>query len=393
MPIGDSLIIYPIASPLVLPRDPLSRLPINLELSTFIASLYASGADESIAKAHGITLFAPTNGAFSRLGLLAKYLLQPEAKEKLGKVVTYHAVRGLFYENSTSEGEHRENTLSSGAEINLNKTDDGFFVRGSGAVDGSDRNVIAQVMDSDILASNGVIHTIDRVQLPHSVEITNRNLLSPEGTSNLLDLLEHADLAKQVLDDLDSDKPYTILAPSDLAFSRLNLTELLANRDKLLKIAKLHIIPVSFPRLDLGETGNEFYIFSKKKKQFDSALNENIGYTGVDFPTLLSKDSYVVIGKDVTGGYSVKVKGDLATAAKVVDLGRSSYNGGIIKIDNVLLPKEESAAHGLPWWAITLIVIGAFIGLAILAVAAYLGWRWYQSRREGLIVLREEEVI
>lgn len=386
------MIIYPIANPLVLPRDTLGRLPVNLELSTFVASLYASGAEESVQKAHGITLFAPTNEAFSRLGLLAKYLLQPDAKEKLHKVVTYHAVRGLFYENSTSEGEHRETTLSSGSEINLNKTEDGFFVRGSGAVDGNDRNVIAQVVKSDILTSNGVIHTVDRVQLPKSVEITNRDLLSVEGTNSFLNLLERADLAKEVLDDLDSDKPYTILAPSDRAFSKHNLTELLSNRDRLLKIAKLHILPSVLPRLDMGEIGNEFGIFGIKKNEQDSGPNENIGFTGVDFPTLLSKDSYVTISKDVSGGYSLKVKGDLTSDSKVINLGRSSYNGGVIEIDNVLLPKEESTVHGWRWWAIALLVIGILLGLALLAVAIYLGWRWYKSRRDGRIALGEENI-
>jgi len=96
--------------------------------------------------------------------------------------------------------------------------------------------------------------------------------------------------------------------------------------------------------------------------------------------------------KDVTGGYSVRLKGDLKADAKVTNLGRSTFNGGIIEIDNVLLPEDESAAHRLPWWAIVLIVLGVLLGLAILAVAAYFGWRWYQSRRDGRIALREENL-
>lgn len=384
------MIIYPIARSLVLPRDPLSRLPVNLELSTFVAGLYASGANEDIKNAHGITLFAPTNEAFSRLGLLAKFLLQPESQKKLEQVITYHAVRGIFYENSTSEGEHREVTLSSGAEIILNKTNDGFFVRGSGAADGNDRNSIAQVINTDILTSNGVIHTIDRVQLPGSLEITNRNLLSAEGTNSLLHLLERTNLTKKVLDGLDKDAPYTILAPSDQAFGRLNLTHLLENPEKLLKVARLHILPVALPRIDIGNTADNSYhynIFGQKKdNNNDRKEHKEIPLTGVDIPTLYD-DSYVTISKGLTGGYTVKVKGTTQEGADVISLGRSSAGGGVIEIDRVLLPKEEVHRNGLPWWAVALIVIGSLVGAAILAAAIYIGWRYYQSRRDGHIVL------
>lgn len=389
--VGKNLIIYPISNALDLPRDALSRLPVNLDLSTFVASLYASDADHVISKAHAITLFAPTNEAFSRLGLTAKYLLQPESKEKLEQVVTYHAVRGLFYENSTSEGEHHETTLSSGSSITLNKTADGFFLRGSGAADGEDRSVIAKVVESDILISNGVIHTVDRVEIPNSVEITNKDLLSAEGTTTLLRLLDRANLTKRVLEGLDKNKPYTILAPTDRAFGKLDISHLLENPDKLLAVARLHILPIALPRLDLNEvkdSGYRFGIFGKNKD--DDKKREDrpdVPYIGTDIPTLLD-DEYVVISKNVLGGYTVRVKGTITESSDVLDIGHSTSGGGVISIDRVLEPKEVRDEHGgLAWWKIALIVIGSFIGAALLAVAAFFGWRYYQSRRDGNISL------
>lgn len=386
------MIIYPISSSLDLPRDALSRLPVNLDLSTFVASLYASAADTLIAKAHAITLFAPTNEAFSRLGLVAKYLLQPESKKKLEQVVTYHAVRGIFYENSTSEGEHRETTLSSGAEITLNKTSNGFFLRGSGAADGDDRGVIAKVIDTDILTANGVIHTIDRVELPGSVEITNRNLLSAEGTNTLLRLLERTNLTERVLDGLDKNKPYTILAPTDRAFGKFNLSNVLEDREKLLAIARLHILPIALPRIDLGnvkDSGYRFNIFGREKnnKEEDRDEQPDVPYIGKDIPTMLD-DEYVVISKNALGGYSVKVKGTYIEGADVIDLGHNTGHGGVIEIDRVLVPKEvRDDRHGMAWWKIALIVIGSFMGAALLAVAAFIGYKYYQNRRDGNINL------
>jgi uncharacterized surface protein with fasciclin (FAS1) repeats len=390
--VNDNQIIYPLAQSLVLPRDPLSRLPVNLELSTFVASLYASAADEIVAKARGITIFAPTNEAFGRLGLLAKYLLLPESKKKLEKVATYHAVRGVFYNQLMGDGELREPTLAD-SNIVLNKTKDGFFVRGSGAADGSDRTVIGQVVEADILTSNGVIHTIDRVQLPDGLDVTNRNLLSAEGTNSLLNLLERVNLKQQVLDSLDKDKPYTILAPTDRAFGKWDLAGLLDDPERLLKIARLHILPIALPRLDLdprsASSGYNYDIFGHKHhddKDDDRKDHPDIPYIGVDLPTL-EDDVHVVISKGISGGYSVKVKGNLQNDADIINMGRASNNGGVLVIDHVLTPPSIQRARGLPWWAIALIVIASFIGAAIVAAAAYLGWRYYKSRREGYIAL------
>ncbi|KAI8876987.1 FAS1 domain-containing protein [Backusella circina FSU 941] len=380
--VNDHVIIYPISRALELPRDPLNQLPSNLDLSTFVASLYASESNDDIEEAQSITIFAPTNDAFSRLGLLSKCLLQPEYKHKLQQVVKYHAVRGLFYQNSTAEGEHREVTLA-GPEINLNKTKDGLYLRGAGAGDGNDRSVIAKVIDADTLTSNGLIHTIDRVQVPSDLEISNRDLLSTEGTTTLLTLLKKTNLTHEVLDDLD--KHYTILAPNDRAFAKLNMTRLLDDRERLLKIARLHIIPSAFPRLEWSSWKPVDQFKDKKKKEGDDEKShEEIGYTGVDFPTMLDDDSYVVITKSIAGGYSVKVKGSDQESADVVQYGRDSSGGGVIEIDRVLIPIEIQEHHGWPWWAIVLTVIGGFVGAAVLAVAIYAAYQWYQKRQGGI---------
>lgn len=377
--VGDNLIIYAISNSLELPKNALEILPTNLDLSTFIATVYASNAKDDIRDAKGITLFAPNNEAFHRLGLLAKYLLKPESSKKLKQVATYHAVRGIFYENSTRDGEQRQPTLSSGAEITLNKTSDGFFIRGHGAADGDDRNTIGKVVKSDILSSNGVIHIIDRVQVPKALQITNRDLLTVGNTNSLIKLLERADLADEVLDGLDKDSPYTILAPTDRAFGRFNLSQLLEDRDKLIRLARSHIIPVALPRLNTGEISqNNFYYNTDDRDD-----RKDVPYLGVDIPTL-NKDEYIVFSKNVKSGYTVRIKGTLTDYAQVIDLGQSSANGGVIEIDDVLVPKKEKEKSGLPWWAIALIVIASLVGIILAALGVYAGYRYYQTRRTGI---------
>jgi uncharacterized surface protein with fasciclin (FAS1) repeats len=166
--------------------------------------------------------------------------------------------------------------------------------------------------------------------------------------------VDKTDLSR-VLD--DPTKPYTILAPNDRAFSRLDLEELLNDHDKLESLVRLHIIPGVFP--------------------------DKIGFTGADFDTMLP-DHRVTMSKVLRGGYSVGVSGQVDSY--VTDHGQSSSGGGVIIIDRVLIPSETT---GFPWWAILLIVLAALIGVTLLAVGGYCGYQWYQSR-EGQILLSSD---
>jgi uncharacterized surface protein with fasciclin (FAS1) repeats len=337
--VNDKLVIYRISHSLYLPRGPMRQLPTNRELSTFVASVYGTGIDEKIKRAHGITLFAPTNAAFDQLGLIGKFLLQPEAKQKLADMLTYHAVRRLFYD--PDQGVYREPTMA-GPEIYINKTSEGTLYFGDAKVSGM------------MLTANGVIHSIDRVQLAPDLEVTNRNLTTAQDLHTFISLVDKTGLSR-VLD--DPTKPYTILAPNDRAFSRLDLEELLNDHDKLESLVRLHIIPGVFP--------------------------DKIGFTGADFDTMLP-DHRVTMSKVLRGGYSVGVSGQVDSY--VTDHGQSSSGGGVIIIDRVLIPSETT---GFPWWAILLIVLAALIGVTLLAVGGYCGYQWYQSR-EGQILLSSD---
>lgn len=115
-------------------------------------------------------------------------------------------------------------------------------------------------------------------------------------------------------------------------------------------------------------------------KDNDEKWHQEIGYTGVDFPTMLEDGSQVVISKNVAGGYSIKVKGSNQESADVVEYGRDSSGGGVIEIDRVLIPIDIQEHHGWPWWAIALTTVGGFIGAAVLAVLIYAAYKWYQGR-------------
>lgn len=131
------------------------------QFSTLESALAASGLDISLdgdATYPKYTLFAPTNEAFNNLptGVLEKLLL-PKNKSILIKILTFHVLEGRILERDFSAG-----VLSTveGQDLNVTHTPTAY-------VNG------AKVSSVDMLASNGVIHQIDKVLIPDSVNLSD----------------------------------------------------------------------------------------------------------------------------------------------------------------------------------------------------------------------------
>lgn len=121
--------------------------------STLTAALKAGGKKEMLEEDKGpFTVFAPTDDAFKKLPAgTVEDLLKPENKEKLGKILAYHVVKGkvMAADVKTMEAESAE-----GSKLNV-KAEDGKVMVND-----------AKVVKTDIMASNGVIHVIDTVLMP-----------------------------------------------------------------------------------------------------------------------------------------------------------------------------------------------------------------------------------
>jgi len=129
----------------------------NEDFSTLVAAVAAAGLVETLQGEGPFTVFAPTNEAFAALpaGLVDKLLL-PENKDLLVKILTYHVVAGKVMAADVAAGEV---PTVEGQNITIT-TDMGVQVNG------------ANVVTTDIEASNGVIHVIDAVILPPDVDIS-----------------------------------------------------------------------------------------------------------------------------------------------------------------------------------------------------------------------------
>lgn len=131
----------------------------NDSLSTLVAAVTAADLGETLGdETASFTVFAPTNEAFAALpeGTLDT-LLQPENKDQLSGILTYHVVEGAVTSDQLSDGQ----TISTvnGAVLTVSIENDSVYL-----VDANEGR--AMVSTPDVSASNGVVHIIDSVLLP-----------------------------------------------------------------------------------------------------------------------------------------------------------------------------------------------------------------------------------
>jgi len=126
--------------------------------STLVAALSAAGLVETLQGEGPFTVFAPNDEAFAALpaGLLEKLLL-PENVDVLTAILLYHVVAGkvMSTDVTTSEAATVE-----GSTLALD-TMSGVMVND------------ATVIGADVEASNGVIHVIDKVLVPPTVDLAS----------------------------------------------------------------------------------------------------------------------------------------------------------------------------------------------------------------------------
>jgi uncharacterized surface protein with fasciclin (FAS1) repeats len=126
------------------------------QFNTLIAAAKAAGLAGALSGPGPLTVFAPTDAAFAKLGKATiNDLLKPENKDKLAAILKYHVVSG------------KVNAADVPTKATLVETLNGekVLARRNGARVRVDQ---ARVVKADVGADNGVIHVIDRVLIPGS---------------------------------------------------------------------------------------------------------------------------------------------------------------------------------------------------------------------------------
>ena len=118
-----------------------------------LAAVKATGLTPILTGKGPITIFAPTDDAFSKLPRATlEGLFKPENKEKLKDILTYHVVMGKVTSRDVL-GKRLEAATAEGGSL---------LIDGNHGITVDD----AKVIKADIVADNGFIHVIDAVVIP-----------------------------------------------------------------------------------------------------------------------------------------------------------------------------------------------------------------------------------
>ena len=135
--------------------------------TTLVTAVKAAGLVDTLQGAGPFTVFAPTNKAFAKLPAgTVETLVQPQSKQTLTSVLTYHVVPGRYTAKELSAlakqggGEAQLKTVQ-GEPLTVltGKKGKGVFVADA-------KGNTARVTTADVMQSNGVIHVIDTVMMP-----------------------------------------------------------------------------------------------------------------------------------------------------------------------------------------------------------------------------------
>ncbi|GIQ98000.1 MAG: hypothetical protein CM15mP3_10340 [Candidatus Poseidoniales archaeon] len=210
-------------------------IPTNAAATGVHESLVAALAQaELVSTLEGpgpFTVFAPTDDAFAAAGIDLVALDTPEGKETLTDILLHHVYSGSVPASAVTDGMMAE--MVNGDKVAF--TNDGTTVTVGGAT----------VITADVIASNGIIHVIDKVLMPPS------DIPTTAGTTGIHNTLVNAVVQANLLTTLSGDGPFTVFAPTDQAFTDagVDLTALDTpeGNQALANILQYHVISGEVP--------------------------------------------------------------------------------------------------------------------------------------------------
>ena len=123
------------------------------QFETLLAAATAAGLAPALSGDGPFTVFAPTDEAFGALPAgTVETLLREENRGQLANILKFHVIAGRVGSDALADGATLDTLAES--KVTFTETEQGFTIEG------------ARIVTTDINASNGIIHVIDRVILP-----------------------------------------------------------------------------------------------------------------------------------------------------------------------------------------------------------------------------------
>ena len=198
------------------------------QFSTLVSALERTDLISTLQSPGPFTVFAPTNTAFSDLGVDLATLSDAE----LIDILLYHVVPAQVASTDLAEGQTYATTASTAApggnqlSVLIEKSASGVILNG-----------FSNVTNADIAADNGIVHVIDEVIVPldiigHASANANFTTLVSALTTSPGDLVSV----------LTADGPFTVFAPLNSAFEAIESTVSSLTPDQLSTVLTYHVV-------------------------------------------------------------------------------------------------------------------------------------------------------
>ncbi|MBT8286788.1 MAG: fasciclin domain-containing protein [Flavobacteriaceae bacterium] len=135
------------------------------DFSTLVTALQKAELVDALKGDGPFTVFAPTNAAFAKIdSKTLGSLLEPQNKEALTGILTYHVISGKIAASDVvaalekGKGKVELKTLN-GASVTVMSKEGKIYLK-------DENGNYSQIVKTDVMGSNGVIHIIDSVVMP-----------------------------------------------------------------------------------------------------------------------------------------------------------------------------------------------------------------------------------
>lgn len=277
--------------------------------SALLAAATRAGLDDDLAaaSANGLTVFAPTNAAFTTLATQlgfadANAMVAALPPSALASILSYHVLPARRTAADLTAGGASQATIytynAAPATLTLNTT---AGVRITDAA-----LTTASVTTANVEASNGVIHVVDKVLVPPGVlTVLQMAQVNPTTFSTLTGAVGSAGLSAT----LNGAGPFTVFAPTNAAFAAIASTVAGLTTPQLQTVLTYHVL------------GSQ-------------VLSSGIPF-GTPVPTVAGQNITINAG---TAPVIATITDTTATPANIVAVDVRASNGVIHVINKVLLP-------------------------------------------------------
>ena len=260
----------------------------------------ASALSDSSAS---LTVFAPTNDAFAKLATQlgfasADAMVTALPASTLASILQYHVLGSRKVAADLAAGGSTQATL-----YNFNGSAVPLTLSFSGGVSIKDAALTtARVTTPDVMASNGVIHAVDKVLVPPGV----LNIVQMAQVNPLFDTLVGAVVKANLQTTLSGAGPFTVFAPTHDAFAAIASTVDGLSTQQLSNVLTYHVLA-------------------------SQVLAANIPF-GTPITTVLGQTFVINAGTPPT------ITDSTSAPAKIIATDVRASNGVIHVVDKVLIP-------------------------------------------------------